>query len=234
MKRIVVAGVLLCLSAAAQAQMYWRFDLGVSFANNADFKDKDPNFNQIIADPVTFAPGKLDDLGSAFILGGGVGYRFNDNVRGDATLAYRSTYQLTGRDAVGTLFESQYSGPVTSLALMVNGYYDFRAVGGVRPFVGAGVGVAENKLDKLLQNFPGGGFLTFGKGTKTNTAFAAMAGVSIPAGRETFEVGYRYVDLGKFETGTGLNFPGFGNVSPAYPGASGKLTAHELTFGMRF
>jgi opacity protein-like surface antigen len=65
-----------------------------------------------------------------------------------------------------------------------------------------------------------------------------MAGVSIPQAGWTLDLGYRYVDLGKFETGTGLfingapapTAPGFG----PYPGASGRLTAHELTVGIRF
>ena len=218
----------LCVAAGsiaathAQAQMYWRVEIGYSKPNDAEFKDN--NFNDagnICRDASCSEPGTLHKIDGSSIVGGGIGYRFGKNLRGDLTLAYRGFYSLDDRT-----FEADYSAGITSTTLMANGYYDFTA-GGIRPYVGAGVGVARNETDKLIQDFRTGFANTFSGATREDPAFALMAGIGIPYSTWTLDIGYRYVEMGKFETG---NLARLGVSS----GHTGKLRAHELTLGARF
>lgn len=228
MRSTIRAAGLLCLAIAgfaagmpAHAQMYWRLEVGYSKPNDAEFKDN--NFDEagnILADP-NFQQATLNNIEGSPIVGGGVGYRFTSGLRGDVTLAYRPFYSLNDRT-----FEATYSADITSTTLMVNGYYDFTA-GGVRPYIGVGIGWARNETDGLIQNFGLGFSNTFSGATREDTAVALMAGVGIPFPGWTLDIGYRYIDLGKFETGT---IAAFGITS----GHTGKLTAHELTLGARF
>jgi len=218
---LLATGALL-LAAPARAQVYWRLDTGWSNANEADLKDP-----QVLA-------GEVDDVGDSYILGGGIGYRFTPSLRGDLTLGYRGDYNLS-TDKNGQPFK----GDVKSTVLMASAYYDFSA-SGIRPFVGAGVGVAQNTMEHVMR--PGVITTTFPDGKKNNAAFALMAGVGFPvSGRWILEVGYRYIDLGKIQIGSGSATIS-GTIPPlppvtstiAFSGAEGRLTAHELTIGVRF
>ena len=219
-----VAAILILAAAAApaQAQVYWRFEAGWSQPNDAEFKDNDfYNSGNIWGDPTGTQPGTLNNVDGSLIVGAGVGYRFASSLRGDVTLTYRGFYDLNE-----STFEARYNASVTSTALMVNGYYDFTA-GGVRPYIGAGIGWARNETSDLHQNFGLGFINTFSGATRDDTAYALMAGVGIPYSGWTLDIGFRYVDLGKFETGAKAAFGITG-------GQTGKLTAQEITFGFRF
>lgn len=232
----VLAASLAWSALPAQAQVYWRVEAGSSHARDAGFQDKDFEQAGLIWDgnfpPV---PGILDELGVSPLFGVGVGYRFDDSVRGDVVLGYRGRYALTGafQESWSTR-PTTYDVDVASTTLLVNGYYDFRPVAGVRPYLGAGIGVARNRTGQLTQDFGFGFTTTVAGATRHDFAFALMAGVGLPMQGWTLDVGYRYVDMGKFETGVG----GTANSVPpfAFPffGASGKLRAHEVVAGARF
>jgi opacity protein-like surface antigen len=221
------AAAVLCLALgalaapAAQAQMYWRLEIGYSKANDTDFKDNDFNSAGNILADASFNQGSLDEIDDSPVVVAGVGYRFTTGLRGDVTLAYRGFYSLND-----DTFEANYHASITSTTLMVNGYYDF-TVGGVRPYVGAGIGWARNETGNLTQDFRLGFVNTFSGATRDDTAFALMAGIGIPYSGWTLDIGYRYIDLGKFETG---NIAALGVSS----GHTGKLSAHEFTLGARF
>ena len=219
---LILAACGLAAAAPAQAQMYWRIDVGWSQPDDAEFKDNDfYNSGNIWGDPTGTQPGTLNNVDGSLIVGAGVGYRFASSLRGDVTLTYRGFYDLNE-----STFEARYNASVTSTALMVNGYYDFSA-GGVRPYIGAGIGWARNETSDLHQNFGLGFINTFSGATRDDTAYALMAGVGIPYSGWTLDIGLRYVDLGKFETGAKAAFGITG-------GQTGKLTAQEITFGFRF
>ena len=222
-----VAGMV--AAGAAQAQWYGRVDLGWSDTTNADFADKDFALDgAICADLACTTAGKLQDLGSTFVAGAGVGYRFNRSLRGDVVLGFRHGYQLRGSDALGT----QFSADVKSTALMVNAYWDFHLANKWMPYIGAGVGATQNEVKPISIN---NGGLVFGlPGGKTNdTAVALMAGLAIPMATFTFDFGYRYFDLGKIETNAGAVTFGSQPVG-TYSGAIGNLRAHEIVVTIRF
>jgi opacity protein-like surface antigen len=222
----------LAASSAAQAQLYYRVDTGYSKSTGADIQDKNFALDGIICgDAACNTPGKLKDVGSSIILGLGAGYRFNSNIRGDVTLAYRPSYKLDASD--GSSPPVKFKADVNSLSLMANGYYDFPMAAWI-PYVGAGLGFAQNKVGTISFSDSTGLAGTAPGGTKSGLAWAVMAGAGIPLPNNlTLDVGYRYIDLGKLETASGnVTVAGFGTFP--YSGAAGKLRAHELTLGVRF
>lgn len=229
----LVFGSAAALPPAALAQTYWRVDTGYSWSRDADIRDKNFALDGVICgDPACTVGGKLDDVDNSWILGAGVGYRFNPNVRGDVTLGYRGGYNINGTDL--GVPPTTFSGDVSSTALMLNGYYDFQPLTWGTPYIGAGIGWARNKVDSITGTILGFSATVPG-GTKTDFAWALMAGVSFRLNPTvTLEVGYRYIDLGKIETDFGpvTTVPAFPGLT--YSGASGKLKAHELTVGLRF
>jgi len=228
--KIVATGSFAALLAcdAAQAQVYYRVEVGYSQSTGTDLKDKDfANSGVICGDPLCNSAGSIKDVGSSYTLGAAVGYRFSPNLRADVALGYRPGYAIDATDGSGTSFKAD----VKSVSLMANGYYDF-PLSGWTPYVGAGLGFAQNKVDTV--SFGGPGFSgTAPGGTKSGTAYALMLGAGIPlSGRTTLDIGYRYIDLGKIEASSGtVTVNGF---AFPYAGADGKLTAHELTVGLRF
>src|SRR5262245_59063909 len=141
----VLIAVALAAAGAAQAQTYpsyWRADIGYSKSVNANIRDKDPADLIITGDPTNTTSGSLKDAGGGFLVNGGYGMQFSPTVRGDVILGYRA-YKLDSSDGSGTKFKSD----ITSLALMANGYYENDKASGVwKPYVGLGVGVAQNKF----------------------------------------------------------------------------------------
>ena len=222
----------LVAAGAAQAQVYWRVDSGFSKSLKADIKDQDPSSFLICGDAACNTPGKLDkDVGSSIILSGGVGRRFNPNMRADVTLGFRGGYKLDDSDK--SVPATRFKADVKSLALMVNGYRDF-PLAAWTPYVGAGLGFAQNKVGTISFD-DGAGFTgTAPGGTKTGFAFAVMAGAGIPLGGLTLDVGYRFISLGKIESSSSDVVIGGAVVPPPYGGVTGKLKAHELTVGLRF
>ncbi len=159
-------------------------------------------------------------LSSSGMIDFGVGYRFNNWFRVDGTLEYRgganlqSLYTLTDpvNPAFGgpTQFADFYRANVSSFVGLVNGYVNLGTWYGISPFVGAGVGFAENNVFGFTDqgvnygNFidlgPSGGY--FSNGAKTNFAWALMAGLDFDITPNLkLELGYRYLNYGAITTG---------------------------------
>lgn len=231
MNRIVMAVALLGAMAAAPAcaQTYWRVGAGFSKPLGAAVKDRDFLTGMgVCADIFCSAPDQADHVKGSPILEAGIGYRFTPSLRGEVMFSYRVDYSLDAPDASNALYDAD----IRSNVFLLNGYYDFAASGDVKPYLGLGVGWAQNRLGTVRQGFP---MVTFfnavSGGKKSNAAFALMAGVSIPQGSWTLDIGYRYIDLGKIESGTIYTSP-FSSFPVS--GLTGKLRAHELTVGTRF
>ena len=235
--RLAAGAVLLATACAAQAQLYGRVDLGYSRSVSANIEDN--NFAQdgvICGDVNCTAPGSISDVGSAFLISGGVGWRFTPNIRADGTVSYRTGYKIDASVPDGLGGTSSINSDVSSWNVMVNGYYDFDLSWG-KPYVGAGLGWAGNKTDNLAVTnaaFPGI-VLSAPGGTKSGFAWAVMGGVGIPVSSAlTLDLGLRYTDLGKLATPTGAVLVNGIPTGFTYSGASGHLRAWELTVGVRF
>jgi len=213
------------------AQTYFRVETGYSQSFDADFGDKNFGADHVICGNQTCTTrGSFDDVGSSVILSAGVGRHFTRNLRGEINLAYRPGYQVDGMDKFIT--PGHYTADVKSWSLMASGYYDFHLRGWI-PYLGAGIGVARNTVGTFTFHDNAGFSGSAASKTTAGVAWALMAGVGIPLSpRYTIEVGYRYIDLGKIETGPGSQT--FLGTTTPYEGAQGRLKANELTLALRF
>ena len=109
---------------------------------------------------------------------------------------------------------------------MVNGYADLGSWYGFTPYVGAGVGFARNTLSGLTDtafNTLAGGSMSSSAGyagdhSKWNFAWALMAGLSFDVTQNLkLDLGYRYLDVGKFASGSMACLNGGGGLHPSKP-----------------
>lgn len=108
-----------------------------------------------------------DDTGMVF--GGGIGYRYNDNMRADVTVDWAGKYSVGGGNDMSTL---------TALG---NLYYDFANSSAFTPYVGAGAGYG------WVNNTP--------TGDKNGFAVGLAAGVAVDLTQNiALDVGYRFRD----------------------------------------
>ncbi len=159
-------------------------------------------------------------LSSSGMIDFGLGYQFNSWFRLDGTLEYRGGANLqllytlidpiTPTFGGPTQFADFYRANVSSFVGLVNGYVHLGTWYGVSPFVGAGVGFAENNVfgftdqgvnyGDFIDLGPSGGY--FSNGAKTNFAWALMAGLDFNiTSNLKLEMGYRYLNYGKISTG---------------------------------
>jgi opacity protein-like surface antigen len=174
-----------------------------------------------------------ESLNNTAVVGAGLGYRFNTNVRADVTLDHTFDARFKGVVAAPSLAAASLSdkGLFQSSTFMVNGYLDFRSSMGLTPYVGAGIGVAHNVLSHhvLTTYFPATESETsehFAGGDNFSLAWALMAGVGYQLSSSfTLDLGYRYVSLGdvktrSYDNGTGVDVESIG--------------AHEVRLGVRY
>jgi opacity protein-like surface antigen len=237
------------MAAAPPAQDYsgWylRGDVGVSVNNNANITSVPETAGWTTTSKSFF------DTTSSHTIGAGVGYQVNSWFRVDATLEYRGGAQIRGRatDTQGCCFSStNYSTSLSSTVGLLNGYVDLGTWAGLTPFIGAGIGFANNRMGTVAMNGVGGCTGAGGAGctvptmghmngaTKNNLAWALMAGVAYDVTPNAkLEMGYRYMNLGGMNSSTSYTdgCPCGGTVAVT-PLSGEKLTSHDFRIGMRW
>lgn len=110
-------------------------------------------------------------------------------------------------------FQGNERARIRSKSLMANAYYDRPLGSDLSLFVGGGVGVAQLR-SSAVQHFtivqaPFAGTQTgsiWPSRTRTNFAFSATAGLDRRLSRKlTFEIGGRYLSMGRYDTGYNVN-----------------------------
>lgn len=180
---VFAASALTAGAAAAQdTGWYVRGDVGSTFESKIDS-----------------TPEREADDGLALSLG--AGYQLNDNIRIEGELAHLQG-DLSGASG----------GDAKTLAGFANAYYDFNPGGQWKPFVGAGIGFGQVKIDSGAIDDDDTGF-----------AYQLKAGVGYEFNEKlTGELGYRYLGVTGVELGNG-------------PGRiDGDYTAHAVTVGLRY
>jgi len=143
---------------------------------------------------------------------------------------------------------NRINGNIGSYVFLANGYVDLGTWYGLTPYVGAGVGFAslrasgfndvggnyarDNATGAILAgtSFATGGYLA--NRDKTNFAWALMAGLGYDVSeRLKLELGYRYLNLGKAETGNAVCF---GDPTCQFTVKAKDLDSHEFRLGMRW
>jgi opacity protein-like surface antigen len=225
---------------AESSGWYLRGDIGVGMVDGRKFNysDNDPAFD--------FTSKQFDPQ---FFTGVGVGYQFNSWFRADLTAEYRFASRMTAHDryfaAGGPAPGDFVSGTnvlrsrLSSWVVMANGYLDLGTWHGLTPYIGAGAGYASKHVAagtdigtnyNIQNNVVSGGYgtATFGSGTKSGFAWALMAGVSADVSQNLkLDVGYRYLNLGKIQSGAFSCCPGVTLENK-------NIDSHEVRVGLRW
>ena len=221
---------------------YLRGDIGFSSK-----RVKDPHYDFGTLAPPSAVTTVTKDFETDGIFGIGIGYQLNSWFRGDLTAEYRTpaTFHHYEINRFGnTLIPEHNTSVMHSFVGMVNVYADLGTWWCITPFVGAGVGLAYNKLSGF-QDFVIGS-LTPGVGSnpinannsagadgKWNFAWALHAGLAYKVTPGfTVELAYRYLNLGDAATGTPIT--GFDGT---YQGAKYELNgidSHDVKLGVRW
>lgn len=185
MAAVAAAAITVTAAGAASAQdsgWYVRGDLGGNFQGEVDGSPK----------------AKADD---GWIVSGGGGYALGNGFRAEGELAYLDS------DLKGSA-----GGDVKTLGAFANGYYDFNTGTKFTPFVGAGIGFANVKVDSPLVDDDDTGF-----------AYQVKAGVGYQFNdRLIGEAAYRYMGVTDVTIGSGVNR------------LDGDFTSHAVTVGLRY
>jgi opacity protein-like surface antigen len=220
------------------------YNAGIGSDNPALRKFDGTNYTNANFDTVRF--GK-DVTGSA-----GLGYQFNDWLRGDFTGDYftsglsgfSTSASPCGGAVARTTCRDDYNGRFEAIGLMANGYVDLGTVSGFTPYIGGGLGsyqVSWNKFTDTVTCVNGAGtcaatnVATLNSTSDSNWrfAYAFMAGVSFDVSPQTkIDLGYRYSRIG---AGDVLKFS---NEEAALGGSGvkasdGGISRHEIRLGLR-
>jgi opacity protein-like surface antigen len=184
---------------------YLRGDVGVGAVQISGWKSTlapyDEAGNSLAGNYIAPA---YDAIGDQAFAGGGVGYQFNNWLRGDLTAEYRTeaNYRaglIAANPASGFFGGDFYTAGVSTGVFMANGYVDLGRWCGISPFVGAGVGLASHRLAGLTDS--GLGFGVANDKYQTNFAWSVTAGLGFNVTPNLrMEVAYRYLDMGKLSS----------------------------------
>jgi opacity protein-like surface antigen len=167
------------------------------------------------------------------VLGGGVGLKLFPFLRTDLTVSYRTNYSGSATDTTtlpGTTLTEKSN--INSLVGLANAYFDFPSLFGITPYIGGGAGAARNSVGASTTSLGNAQIGTLNGGTKTNFAWQVGVGASMSLFPTiALDVGYHYIDAGKFTTATSGTVSGVpvSGISPA----TGRLTAQEVEVGIR-
>ncbi|MCE4223772.1 porin family protein [Methylobacterium sp. C25] len=174
--------------------------------------------------------------------GGGVGYRVNEWLRIDATIDQRTPSRFHALSS-GSNFAYGYNieaGDVDVLTGLVNVYADLGTWWGLTPYLGGGIGFADNSFHgnytqttctsatncdgnptigpRTPVSRPDHGFTSLAWSLTAGVSYQLMAGLSLDAA-------YRYVDLGGVKSGLD---------SSGYSTRLKDLTSNEVRVGLRY
>lgn len=220
MKDGYVAPPVYAAPAVSGSSCYFRSSIGYSWS-------RDPSVNWT---GTTFAN---EEMGNSWVGEGaiGCGSASDRGLRGELALGVRGAKSFKA-DLTNTWIPPNDPAHTTvkTYTGMVNAYYDLGNHGGFVPYVGAGVGLAYNKMSNVY--FTGDTpFVNEVIGAnQLSLAWALMAGVEYKfSSRASIDVGYRYIDTGAVHSDHGDT----GNFwNPRFK--LDDMAAHELMVGVRY
>lgn len=229
-------------SAAAEQDnsWYYRIDVGVASPTNSNVHNAEGNalFNTCACSAYPRYADRLE-FQSSPLLSLGWGRQLVRDVRMEVALSYRTGFNMDESTyGGGNANRESVQGRVRSTSLMLNLYQDFSADGAaIRPYLGVGMGISSNTNEDYTtyRETPGFGITRriVPENTVTDFAWSLSAGLSFRAAGKTWDIAYRYIDLGDTRSGVTRTNPDNGLRFPQY-GLNGHLRANELTVGMRF
>lgn len=221
---------------------YFRADVGYSISRDPDIKWSVTNNDQVngdyslVGDSVSGVNMENSWFGEAGF-GCGSGSR---GFRAEVMLGVRGDRNIDGEplpyvvheigEPARNVDDDPLHTSLRSYTAMFNVYKDLGNYSGFTPYVGAGVGLAYNKLSEVY--FTDNPYLTNRIEGNSDLSFAwsLMAGVGYQVSeRAILDFGYRFMDMGSIESGR-VDSGGFANP----PVRIDDLYAHEFKVGLRY
>ncbi len=169
-----------------------------------------------------------------------LGYRFNPNWRAELEGGYRSgdigrVRAVSGTQGLCNLTPAtgpchSPEGDIESMTLMANVIYDFGAeFWGVRPFVGAGLGVNRVSTDTIGRLRANPTVTLAADDSSTKVALQGIAGLAWALGERTnIDLTYRYLS-------SEAQFDSVSSAAPQYGSWAGDYDqSHTVTLGLRY
>ncbi len=211
-----------------------------------------PGLPASLVSPGAVSSFRSSTLSPSGTIDAGLGYVFNPWFRMDGTLEYRFAGRLESVFAIGDwttpaggdplYAEDRLRAGVSSIVVLVNGYVNLGNYWGATPFLGAGVGVADNALTGVSDQglaisgagptAPVGG--VFSNASRTNFAWALTAGFDFDiAPNLKLEASYRYLNLGSIAVG-GAHCASIatGCVGSVAASSRGALASNDVRIGL--
>lgn len=204
------------------------------------------NRNQKVSS--TFAPGFVvpglqydrSHIHAHGIIGVGVGYQFNNWFRADLTAEYnggarwQATESYAGPCGPAARCIDQYTAKITTSAFLANGYVDLGTWHHITPYLGVGVGMANNRIGGVTDLGVNTGGVGYSAGvSKWNFAWALMAGAAVQiAPNLKMDFGYRYLDKGKMQGGEIVCQPV--GIACGLENHKFRLASHDFRIGLRY
>lgn len=203
---------------------YLRGDIGYKI-----WMEPDVDWDDSLAG-VDFDDEEIDDT---WMVGVGVGRKFNSWLRADVTVDYEfpADFEATTPCPApcGGATTNSETGELSAWTALANLYLDLGNFSGFVPYVGAGAGMAYVKMDDIVTE-SAGIFTDIGDASDWNFAWALMAGFAYEFSPNlALDAGYRYIDLGEVDSDTLTGF-GAGDGDFTYD----DLRAHEIRVGLRY
>jgi opacity protein-like surface antigen len=242
----LVATLATVAPAVAAGDTYVRAGIAAERSRDAHFRDRDC---AATTPPALFgcgpgrdgrALGARGDFGRGVAIDIAVGRRVSPALRGELQLTHRRGFGFGGQANFRNVSGPQpVDARVRSTALLVAAYVDLVPIGRVQPFVGAGLGVARNRIGSMRYGFPGLGAnasTTVSGGSHTGFAWMATAGVNVALSAGwSLDVAWRYSDLGRIRTdhGEATIARAAGSFELDIAGTRARLRTQGLALGLR-
>ncbi|WP_449720048.1 outer membrane protein [Actinomadura verrucosospora] len=154
------------------------------------------------------------------------GYQYGNGWRTEVEYTFKNKSEYTSGSSRFTTSLNHHK--VNTQRVMLNAYRDYNVYENIFVYGTAGLGIAKNESSGW-QNRPGN---TFDSNTDTNLVYSLGAGISYePINKLNLDLGYRYVDLGKIESGYN-NFTNVRGLKDEQMKA--HLKSHEINLGIRY
>lgn len=198
---------------------YLRGDVGFKYYQQPDLR----------YGTIDFFAEKMNVTGT---VGAGVGYKYNDHLRGDFTIDYEFPAGVKAKSPCAPCVAPGYSVETANVdvwTFMLNGYYDIGTWNHFTPYVGAGIGTSYVTVDNIEFRNPDGTTGSYPSASKWNLSWALMAGASYDINQNwSIDGGYRYLHIGSGRSGT------FTTAGQTTHIKYEDLVAHEFRVGLRY
>lgn len=239
---------------ASAEGFYLGFNAGVNLLSDSDNSQSfaGPIIDSLLAPGLTVDVDSTVDNDTGFALVGALGYQFDVGLRLEAEVGYRrnglggAMIDSVGISGVGSLpvgIGLGLDGHTSSLSVMANALYEHRFEGGIKPYVGGGVGLSWVSADAALE-IPIGGLgipdIQLVDDSSTVFAYQAIAGVGYEIDSNwTVGVEYRFFGTASPEFDDSLNLDALVGAPPGTLGSlaidtDGSYHSHSIMAGIRY